>query len=121
MKCGIAPHAFLQTVCCRVEEKRDVERALNGISVIGTILMTTVVVYPSKACLPHSLCMGFVYEDVKCGIAPHVFLRTVCCRGKVEQDVEKASNGILVIGTIVTTPVVVYLSRACLPHTFHMG
>ena len=50
-----------------------------------------------------------------------LFLRTVCCRGKVEQDVEKALNGILVIGTIVTTPVVVYLSRACLPHTFHMG
>ena len=70
MKCGIAPHVFLQTVCCRVEEKRDVERALNGISVIGTILMTPVVVYPSKACLPHSLYMGFDYEDVKCGIAP---------------------------------------------------
>ena len=72
MKCGIAPHVFLQTVCCRVKEKQDVERALNDILVIGTILMTPVVVYLSKACLPHTFYMGYGYEDVKCGIAPHV-------------------------------------------------
>ena len=45
---------FLQTVCCRVKEKQDVERALNDILVIGTILLTPVVVYLSKAGLPQT-------------------------------------------------------------------
>ena len=45
---------FLQTVCYRVKETQDVEKALKGISVISTIPMTPVVVCLSKACLPHT-------------------------------------------------------------------
>ena len=40
---------------------------------------------------------------------------------KETQDVEKALKGILVISTIPMTPIVVCLSKACLPHTFNMG
>merc|ERR1719282_1301176 len=35
-------------------------------------------------------------------------------------DVEKALKGILVISTVLMTPVVIYLSKACLPDTFRM-
>jgi len=36
-------------------------------------------------------------------------------------DVEKALKGVLVISTIIMTPVVVLLSKWCLPETFSMG
>merc|ERR1719433_841187 len=37
------------------------------------------------------------------------------------EDVEKALKGILIISTILMTPVVIWLSRACLPQSFNMG
>merc|ERR1719359_2316605 len=35
-------------------------------------------------------------------------------------DVEKALKGVLVISTVIMTPVVIVLSRVCLPHEFQM-
>merc|ERR1719433_2592849 len=37
------------------------------------------------------------------------------------EDVEKALKGILIISTILMTPVVIFLSYTCLPSTFNMG
>merc|ERR1712032_939729 len=47
-------------------------------------------------------------------------LRTVCYKVNNNEDVEKALKGILIISTVLMTPVVTYLSYACLPPAFNM-
>merc|ERR1719148_429616 len=54
----------LQKVFYRVNKQEDVEKALKGILVISTVLMTPVVVVLSKVCLPHTFSMGVGFEDV---------------------------------------------------------
>jgi len=48
-------------------------------------------------------------------------LQQIFYKVKKMDDVEKALKGILVISTVLMTPVVVELSRRCLPPTFNMG
>merc|ERR1712151_157611 len=48
-----------------VKDMPDVEKALKGILVISTALMTPVVVFLSKWCLPEVFSMGAGYEEVK--------------------------------------------------------
>merc|ERR1712176_1679158 len=48
-----------------VKEMPDVEKALKGILVISTVLMTPVVIVLSKWCLPETFSMGSGYEEVK--------------------------------------------------------
>merc|ERR1719491_1195477 len=54
----------LQKVFYRVNKQEDVEKALKGILVISTVLMTPVVVVLSKVCLPHTFSMGEGHEHV---------------------------------------------------------
>merc|ERR1712157_299616 len=56
---------MLQGIFYKVKDMPDVEKALKGILVISTVLMTPVVVFLSKWCLPESFSMGVGYEDVK--------------------------------------------------------
>merc|ERR1712190_440624 len=48
-----------------VKDMPDVEKALKGILVISTALMTPVVIFLSKWCLPETFSMGAGYEEVK--------------------------------------------------------
>merc|ERR1712232_1406326 len=48
-----------------VKDMPDVEKALKGILVISTVLMTPVVVFLSKRCLPEVFSMGAGYEEVQ--------------------------------------------------------
>lgn len=50
-----------------------------------------------------------------------LFLQKVIYGVKKNEDVEKALKGILVISTVLMTPVVVLLSQYCLPETFNLG
>merc|ERR1711963_1315831 len=56
---------LVQGVVYPVKEMPDVEKALKGILVISTVLMTPVVVLLSKYCLPDEFSMGEGYEQVK--------------------------------------------------------
>merc|ERR1719343_239956 len=47
----------------KVNDMPDVEKALKGILVISTILMTPVVIFLSKVCLPEVFSMGAGYEE----------------------------------------------------------
>merc|ERR1740123_2696223 len=55
---------LLQKVLYKVTAMDDVEKALKGILVISTVLMTPVVWYLSKVCLPAQFSMGVGYENV---------------------------------------------------------
>merc|ERR1712151_1111289 len=48
----------------KVKEMPDVEKALKGVLVISTVLMTPVVILLSKWCLPETFSMGPGYEEV---------------------------------------------------------
>lgn len=50
-----------------------------------------------------------------------LFLQKAIYGVKKSEDVEKALKGILVISTVLMTPVVVLLSQYCLPETFNLG
>jgi len=50
-----------------------------------------------------------------------LLLQRVLYKVKGPADVEKALKGILVISTIIMSPVVIYLSKVCLPDEFSMG
>jgi len=50
-----------------------------------------------------------------------LLLQRILYKVKGPADVEKALKGILVISTIIMTPVVIYLSKVCLPDEFSMG
>merc|ERR1712127_932108 len=54
----------LQKMIYPVKTNQDVEKALKGILVISTVLMTPVVIYLSKLCLPENFSMGVGYENV---------------------------------------------------------
>merc|ERR1719220_2155668 len=54
-----------QGIFYKVKDMPDVEKALKGILVISTVLMTPVVVLLSKWCLPEVFSMGVGYEHVK--------------------------------------------------------
>merc|ERR1712056_51262 len=56
---------LLQGVVYKVKDMPDVEKALKGILVISTVLMTPVVILLSKWCLPEVFSMGAGYEEVK--------------------------------------------------------
>merc|ERR1712056_104203 len=56
---------LLQGVVYKVKDMPDVEKALKGILVISTVLMTPVVILLSKWCLPEVFSMGAGYEQVK--------------------------------------------------------
>jgi len=56
---------FLRKVFYPVKDMPDVEKALKGILVISTILMTPVVLYLSKICLPAEFEMDGVGQPVK--------------------------------------------------------
>jgi len=56
---------FCQSCIYPVKDMPDVEKALKGILVISTILMTPVVIMLSKYCLPETFSMGFGYEEVQ--------------------------------------------------------
>merc|ERR1712151_560284 len=56
---------LLQGTLYKVKDMPDVEKALKGILVISTVLMTPVVVFLSKWCLPEVFSMGAGYEEVK--------------------------------------------------------
>merc|ERR1719204_170219 len=55
---------LVQSAMYPVREMPDVEKALKGILVISTVLMTPVVVVLSKFCLPGDFSMGEGYEHV---------------------------------------------------------
>jgi len=55
---------LLQKILYPVKEEKDVEKALKGILVISTVLMTPVVIYLSKVCLPETFSMGVGHESV---------------------------------------------------------
>merc|ERR1711976_687631 len=55
---------LLQGTLYKVKDMPDVEKALKGILVISTVLMTPVVVFLSKYCLPETFSMGPEYEHV---------------------------------------------------------
>merc|ERR1740123_2962118 len=55
---------ILQKVFYKVREQQDVEKALKGILVISTVLMSPVVVLLSKLCLPAVFSMGPGFEEV---------------------------------------------------------
>jgi len=55
---------LVQSAMYPVREMPDVEKALKGILVISTVLMTPVVVVLSKFCLPGEFSMGEGYEHV---------------------------------------------------------
>jgi len=55
----------LQTVLYPVREPSDVEKALKGILVISTALMTPVVIGLSKYCLPDTFAMSKEYQHVQ--------------------------------------------------------
>merc|ERR1719414_467953 len=56
---------LVQSAVHPVRDMPDVEKALKGILVISTILMTPVVVLLSQYCLPEEFSMGEGYEQVK--------------------------------------------------------
>merc|ERR1712203_535826 len=56
---------LVQGVFYKVKDMPDVEKALKGVLVISTMLMTPVVVALSKYCLPEIFSMGAGYEHVK--------------------------------------------------------
>merc|ERR1712137_402517 len=56
---------MLQGTVYKVKDMPDVEKALKGILVISTVLMTPVVIFLSKWCLPEVFSMGAGYEEVK--------------------------------------------------------
>jgi len=56
---------LLQSCIYPVRDMPSVEKALKGILVISTILMTPVVVALSKYCLPETFSMGEGYEEVQ--------------------------------------------------------
>merc|ERR1711976_413699 len=56
---------LLQGTLYKVKDMPDVEKALKGILVISTVLMTPVVVFLSKYCLPEAFSMGAGYEEVQ--------------------------------------------------------
>jgi len=56
---------LLQKPIYKVTKNEDVEKALKGILVISTILMTPLVYYLSKWCLPEVFNMGVGHEQVK--------------------------------------------------------
>ena len=56
---------ILQRFCYPVREMRDVEKALKGILVISTVLMTPVVIGLSHVCLPEEFSMGAELQHVK--------------------------------------------------------
>jgi len=63
---------FLMKCIYPVKNMPDVEKALKGVLVISTILMTPVVIMLSKFCLPETFSMGEGYEEVKwwyCGLS----------------------------------------------------
>jgi len=55
---------FLQKMLYKVNQQDDVEKALKGILVISTVLMTPVVLLLSSSCLPATFSMGPGYENV---------------------------------------------------------
>jgi len=56
---------LLQRVFYKVKDMPDVEKALKGILVISTILMTPVVIWLSYVCLPNTFSLGVGYDHVK--------------------------------------------------------
>merc|ERR1719210_2508878 len=54
-----------RTLCFKVTEKEPVEKALKGILVISTVLMTPLVIWLSKVCLPETFRMDADSEPVK--------------------------------------------------------
>mmetsp|Transcript_96962 Transcript_96962/g.283410 ORF Transcript_96962/g.283410 Transcript_96962/m.283410 type:complete len:720 (+) Transcript_96962:97-2256(+) len=56
---------MVQGIFYKVKTMADVEKALKGILVISTVLMTPVVVLLSQWCLPDTFSMGAGYEKVK--------------------------------------------------------
>jgi len=54
-----------RTCCYKIEHMADVEKALKGMLVISTVLMTPVVIFLSHVCLPATFSMGFGYEEVQ--------------------------------------------------------
>lgn len=55
---------IVRNVCYKVRSMPDVEKALKGVLVISTALMTPVVICLSKWCLPEKFSMGEGYEEV---------------------------------------------------------
>jgi len=49
-----------------------------------------------------------------------ILMRKLCFKVTEKETVEKALKGILVISTVLMTPVVIWLSKVCLPETFKM-
>jgi len=56
---------LLQLVMYKVRDMPDVEKALKGILIISTVLMSPVVIALSKWCLPETFSMGASHPDVK--------------------------------------------------------
>ena len=56
---------ILQKIIYPVKDMPDVEKALKGILVISTILMTPVAIYLSQYCLPGEFSMGQGCEKVQ--------------------------------------------------------
>merc|ERR1712203_1330728 len=56
---------LVQGVFYKVKDMPDVEKALKGILVISTVLMTPVVIFLSQWCLPEVFSMGAGFEHVK--------------------------------------------------------
>merc|ERR1712137_185749 len=56
---------LVQGTLYKVKDMPDVEKALKGNLVISTVLMTPVVIFLSKWCLPEVFSMGAGYEEVK--------------------------------------------------------
>merc|ERR1712203_1290199 len=56
---------MVQGVFYKVKDMPDVEKALKGILVISTVLMTPVVIFLSQWCLPEVFSMGAGFEHVK--------------------------------------------------------
>jgi len=56
---------LVQGIFYKVKEISDVERALRGILVISTVIMTPIVIFLSSWCLPEEFSMGVGYENVK--------------------------------------------------------
>merc|ERR1719220_991559 len=54
-----------QGIVYKVKEMPDVEKALKGVLVISTVIMTPVVIFLSSYCLPEEFSMGPGYEHVK--------------------------------------------------------
>jgi len=55
---------IVQGVIYKVKEMPDVEKALKGVLVISTVVMTPAVIVLSWFCLPNTFSMGFGYEEV---------------------------------------------------------